>query len=473
MQRGALYIRVSTEDQIEFSPDAQKRALLEYAEQQHISIAKEHIFIDEGISGRSAEKRPAFLKMIALAKSRPKPFELILVHKFDRFSRSREDSVVYKSLLRKECGIKVVSISEQMEDDKFSVILEAMLEAMAEYYSLNLSDEVIKGMSERARKGYYQAGAPLGYDMVNGSLVINPDTSRTVQLVFDLYLKFQFSEFAIARYLNEAGYKTKHGNFYETRSIQYILQNPVYCGYIKWSTAKKVRTGFQDSIILEKGFHEPIISEETFLAVKEKMSLLNRPKKSRSIETHQHWLSGILHCSNCGSVLVLCGKDHRGFQCSHYAKGTCSESHYVSVNKIESAVLDAFQSLKTQESTTYTLNKNSNIEDTLNNLNHSMARLKQKEKRAHDAYINGIDTISDYRDNREALEKERNNLQNKMDELKNNSSFKTDCSPVNSIYDILNSTRDTKMKSLALQSICEKIIYDKKNEVIDIYLYYS
>ena len=140
MTTGALYIRVSTEDQSEFSPAAQKRILLDYAKKNTLSIKPEHIFIDEGISGRTAAKRPAFMKMIATAKSKPKPFDVILVHKFDRFARSREDSIVYKSLLKRECNIRVLSITESIEDDKFSVLLEAILEAMAEYYSLNLSD---------------------------------------------------------------------------------------------------------------------------------------------------------------------------------------------------------------------------------------------------------------------------------------------------------------------------------------------
>ena len=115
----ALYIRVSTEDQLEFSPDAQKKSLIEYAKKNNYQIDERYIFMDEGISGTSAKRRPAFMRMIATAKAKPKPFDAILVHKFDRFARSREDSVVYKSLLRKECGIKVISITEQLEDDKF------------------------------------------------------------------------------------------------------------------------------------------------------------------------------------------------------------------------------------------------------------------------------------------------------------------------------------------------------------------
>ena len=90
--------------------------------------------------------------MIKRLNQPQKPFDVILVHKFDRFARNREDSVVYKSLLRSELGIQVLSITENIGDDKMSVIIESMLEAMAEYYSLNLSDEVKKGMSEKSEK---------------------------------------------------------------------------------------------------------------------------------------------------------------------------------------------------------------------------------------------------------------------------------------------------------------------------------
>ncbi|WP_455719039.1 recombinase family protein, partial [Anaerosporobacter sp.] len=96
MNTAAIYIRVSTEDQTDYSPDAQKRLISTYANQHNLVVPKEYIFIDEGISGRRADKRPAFMQMIRIAKKKPRPFDVILVHKFDRFSRSREDSILYK-----------------------------------------------------------------------------------------------------------------------------------------------------------------------------------------------------------------------------------------------------------------------------------------------------------------------------------------------------------------------------------------
>ena len=122
MQKAAAYIRVSTEDQTEYSPDAQRKAIEKYAKENDMLLLQENIYIDEGISGRKAEKRQAFMQMISDAKQKNRAFDVILVHKFDRFARNKEDSVVYKAMLRKQCNVKVISITESIEDDKFNII---------------------------------------------------------------------------------------------------------------------------------------------------------------------------------------------------------------------------------------------------------------------------------------------------------------------------------------------------------------
>ena len=160
MKTGACYIRVSTEEQTEYSPDSQLKAIREYAKRNDIIIPEEFIYIDDGISGRKAEKRPSFMQMIGTAKLKPKPFDVILLWKFSRFARNREDSIVYKSMLRKQCGIDVISISEQLGEDKTSILIEALIEAMDEYYSINLAEEVRRGMAEKARRGEVVSSPP-------------------------------------------------------------------------------------------------------------------------------------------------------------------------------------------------------------------------------------------------------------------------------------------------------------------------
>lgn len=112
-------------------------------------------------------KRPGFNKMIGTAKLKPKPFDAILLWKFSRFARNREDSIVYKSMLRK-LGIEVISISENIGDDKMSVLIEAMIEAMDEYYSINLAEEVKRGMLEKFTRGQIVAAPPIGYSLKDG-----------------------------------------------------------------------------------------------------------------------------------------------------------------------------------------------------------------------------------------------------------------------------------------------------------------
>jgi len=250
----AFYIRVSTEDQTEFSPDAQLRALKNYAENCGYLYNERIIFMDEGISARNASKRPAFMNMISMSAQQPKPFDVILVHRFDRFARNREDSVVYKSILKKR-GIRVVSVTEHLEDDKFSVILESILEAMAEYYSLNLSDEVKKGMCEKARRGGLQSPPPYGYNAFNNILVIFPQEAVNVEFMFRQLLA-GYTTVEIAAQLNSLGAMTKRGKPFTSRAVKYILRNPVYTGKLKWTT--------DDHVFIVEGQHEPIIDEATY-----------------------------------------------------------------------------------------------------------------------------------------------------------------------------------------------------------------
>ena len=115
MKNGALYIRVSTDKQEELSPDAQKRLMLDYARENNIIVTEDSIYWEIGISGRKADKRPAFRQMIAAAKSQEHPYDVILVWKFSRFARNQEESIVYKSLLKK-AGVEVISVSEPLPD---------------------------------------------------------------------------------------------------------------------------------------------------------------------------------------------------------------------------------------------------------------------------------------------------------------------------------------------------------------------
>jgi DNA invertase Pin-like site-specific DNA recombinase/cell division protein FtsB len=487
MQTAALYIRVSTEDQAEYSPDAQKRLLLEYAKNNAITVKNEHIFIDEGISGRRAEKRPEFMRMITAARKKPKPFDIILVHRFDRFSRSREDSIVYKSLLRKECDIKVISITEQLEDDKFSVILEAMLEAMAEYYSLNLADEVLKGMTEKALRGGYQANPPLGYKILHsGELpVVAAEEAPIIKLIFDKYVKEGLTCYQIAKYLNLYGFKTRQNNTFERRSVEYILNNPMYKGYIRWNrshTATKSTNAALEGILV-KGHQEPIISEELYdLAQVRMASEKTSKRKARPVTEYKHWLSGLLKCSNCGQSMTASkvkNSRYLNFCCNGYTKGKCPVSNSVSENKLIPVIKESLEKVFGQvfiKDIGVWSREEKNIQKAsleLTLFKQQLDKLTVKESKIKSAYINGSDTLAEYEENKSALKKERMALTERIELLRKTDEAENKANPSSHIftaYELITSDEaDNPTKNKALKAILEKIVINRQEGTLDIY----
>ena len=473
MNTAAIYIRVSTEDQSDYSPDAQKRLLLTYAKQNNFLVPDEYIFIDEGISGRRADKRPAFMHMIRMAKKKPRPFDVILVHKFDRFSRSREDSILYKSLLRRECGIRVISITEHLEDDKFSIILEAILEAMAEYYSLNLSDEVLKGMTEKAIRGGYQAAPPLGYEIRHAREIptIKEDEAQIVRTIFGLFLNFHQSPYEIAKELNRKGFLTKRNNPFEKRTIEYILKNPFYAGYIRFQIKRDASTS-----ILTKGLHEPVITEEEYQAVKTYFANRIRKPKDHSIGC-KHWLSGIVKCSNCGNSLLVLklenqNKTYYNLQCCGYQKGRCLQSHQLSEKKLLSTLTSSLMDIYPQNSNIYQLSVRTmhTSAESLKANKEELHKLSMRLQRAKDAYLNGIDSLEEYTLTKLTLTKEVKQIEEDLHKASNS----TDTELTNPIYlslaEILQSEIvSSSDKQIILSSLIHHIVYDKTNATLRFY----
>lgn len=424
MKIGAAYVRVSTDDQLEFSPDAQKRAIRDYAKRNDILLDDNYIFIDEGISGRRAERRPAFMRMIATAKQKPSPFEVILVHKFDRFARNREDSVVYKSLLRKECGVKVISITEQIEDDKFSIILESMLEAMAEYYSLNLSDEVKKGMFEKARRGEHIGKPPYGYDLENKTLVINKYESAIIKKIYNLYLNENKSLTAVSRYLNENNVTTKRGGKWRNCTVKYILENHVYTGVTRYNYISP--NGFtpnpQEEWIIAQGSHPSIISSEDHIAACKKLkvneSLSFQTSKAQNINS---WLYQLVYCKECGVRLTLHSYNrgkYYAFECVSSQEGRCSQHGSLSTRKSEAFVLDVIaRDIQIPETFHFEVVSSAENQMDLAILKIQLKRVAEKRRLAKKAYFAEVDTLEDYKENKKLFDEEETDLNKKIREL--------------------------------------------------------
>lgn len=483
---GCLYIRVSTDKQEELSPDTQKRLLLEYAKKNNIVVNEDFIFMENGISGKRADKRPEFQKMIGYAKSKEHPIDVILVWKFSRFARNQEESIVYKSLLKKN-NVEVISVSEPLVDGPFGSLIERIIEWMDEYYSIRLSGEVFRGMSENAMRGKYQCSSPLGYKMKDGLPVIVPEEALIIKKIFDMYVNENKGMYSIAKELNDSGHKTKNGGRFERRAIEYIIKNPLYYGMIRWNYAESGLKKIKDKSewIIRKGTHEPIISQELWEAAAARHEREYRPKNQKPSGTYKHWLSGLVKCSACGASLSTSvmknrhGKEYMYFQCYKYRKGKCNVSHQISAIKLEKAVLDGLKDILNSGNIIYERNISSgtNNENEVNLLKNSLSKLDIKESRIKAAYMDGIDSLEEYKVNKTILNKERERLFNELDKLKSAISDDSKASDeemlknIENTYNILCSEADLTYKSEILRKIVSSIVYDKPSETLTINLY--
>lgn len=488
IKTAALYIRVSTEKQEELSPESQKDKLLEYAAANGYLVPNDLIFWELGVSGRKADKRPEFQRMIGIAKDKAHPIDAILVWKFSRFARNQEESIVYKSMLKKD-RVDVISVSEYISDDVFGKLIERIIEWMDEYYSIRLSGDVFRGMHKKAELGGYQASPPLGYKIIAKGQppVIDESAAKIVRSIFDMYVQDNLSIYAIAVSLNEMGAKTKSGSAFQKRSVEYILNNITYCGYIRWNMVNNETKEVKDESewIIRKGNFEPIISEELFEEAKKRLESEYSPRKAKPIYNQKHWLSGMVKCSACGRSLTVGssarhsnGKKYSYLQCYGYHKGLCTVSHQISLIKIEPIILDAIKTAAFTGNFDYEMaskqdQNNSDYDLILGQLK----KLEEKENRIKQAYINGIDSIEEYKSNKTVLHKERERLEEMLSNTNDVKESKEDQKElmqgmIESAYSLLISPNlSDDEKAVIIRKIIEKIVFQKKMNAVDVYFH--
>ncbi len=474
MKIAACYIRVSTDDQLEYSPDSQLKVILDYAAKNGYIIPDEYIFRDEGISGKRAANRPEFNKMIAYAKSKERPFECILLWKFSRFARNQEEAILYKNLLRKH-SVEVKSVSEPVIEGAFGDLIERIIEWMDEFYVINLASEVKRGMLEKASRGEVLGPAPFGY--INKDKTYSP--SPDAEYVKDIFESFVAGEpqSSIARRLNAAGVRTKRGNALDVRFINYVLHNPAYIGKIRWSKegrAASKRDYYNESILTTNGSHEPLITEKIFNKAQKLIKENERKHKAysrSSLDADYRW-KGLIRCSNCGAT--LCRLSNENMQCHKYAKAQCNVSHHLSMAKadeaigraLEEAVLSNNFNLEYREPQTN--KKEINYKKLLDMEEHKLEKIRE-------AYEKGIDTLEEYAARKQyilsnidaikAAEKVAPKPQRKIDKK----AFKR------RIASVLKSLRSPAVseaeKNAALKSILDHITYNKSTSTFTLYFY--
>ena len=312
----ALYARVSSDRQdVDLSVSAQLRALKDYARANGYSVARE--YVDEAESGRVAD-RPQFREMIEEGSKPKAPFDVILVWKFSRFTRKREHAVAFKSQLRRK-GIRVVSITEQAEDNATGRLLEGIIESVDEYYSENLAQEVVRGMREAASRGFFLGSkAPFGYRKVKVSdgakerptLEIDPTTAPVVKEIFEKSLRGSGLK-ELCKELNDRGI-TNRGKRWYKGTLHYVLRNEAYTGTAVWGVDSKDNA---EPIRVEKAF-PAIISKAQFRRVS-KLMRSRAPKVAHPRRVASTYLlSGLVKCKRCKRALS--GQDAKSGQFAYY-----------------------------------------------------------------------------------------------------------------------------------------------------------
>lgn len=319
----AFYVRVSSDRQAEkeLSIPAQVKAIQQYCQEHgHIIVSE---FIEKGKSAKT-DDRDEFQKMIALAKRSNRPFEAILVHKFDRFSRKRDDHVIYKALLAK-VGVKVISVTEQTEaETPQDMLLEGMLEVMSEFFNANLATEVMKGMTQNAKQGYNNGGTPpygyrtehiaLGAKKTKSVWVLGPrEEIDIIRWIFNQYAYENAGYKKISSMLNEKGVPTQKGGQWSASTIRAFIFNESYVGRKIWNKqdyqtkGKKWRD--RSEWVITENAHPSIIAKDLFDLCQERAKARNNGggETHKPFQTKPHspfWLRSYFFCDKCGSRML-------------------------------------------------------------------------------------------------------------------------------------------------------------------------
>ena len=261
--RAAAYARYSSDNQREESISAQLKAIQEYCTNKGYVLVK--VYTDEAKSA-TTDNRPNYQKLIE--ESSLNIFDVLIVHKLDRFARNRYDSAFYKRKLKLN-NVRVESVLEQLDNSPESVILESVLEGMAEYYSKNLAREVRKGLNENAIKATHNGGRPaygLKVNLETQTYEIDEKRYKAVQMYFE-GIDSDLTRAEIARQINKAGFRTYTGDEFRITSFDTWASNPKYKGDYVWNaSASKDESGKRNSH-LKKPIEEQIILKGVIPAI--------------------------------------------------------------------------------------------------------------------------------------------------------------------------------------------------------------
>ncbi len=469
MKKAAAYARFSTDKQYETSIETQLSAIKEYCQRKGYQVVE--IYIDRGESA-SSDKRPAFQRM--LADARKKLFDVIVVHKLDRFARNRYLAVTITEDLKKY-GVKVESASEPIsDDDPAGLLVRGILETINEWYLSNLRAEVTSKMRTLAEEGYWMGGIPpYGYktekvivkrgarEETHTKLVINEEEAEIVKEIFHMYAS-GMNLLQIAKELNRRGIK-KRGKEWTAAGVEYILKNLKYTGRMVWGKGtKKLHNIFrEDAVIIEDAIPR-IISDEIFEKVQQ---LLKKHGISRS-RSYFYLLKGLVKCGVCGRTMYGVKRAVPRYECPLYSKekghGSISAKRLESY--VEGLIQRAISTVEDYEKLAETLNRrlrqiyeveSKEIEE----IHRRLTELKHQEENIANAIANGID-LESLKEKAKEIKQEKEELLKRLSKLHKEYKFVTADDLRKMHTKILEAvkTASTEEKAQAIREVIEEIL---------------
>ena len=282
MENAVVYARYSSHTQTEQSIEGQLTMAEEYAQKHQYNIIR--TYCDRAKSGTN-DNREEFQRMLKDCASRQ--FTVIIVWKVDRFGRNREE-ITFNKYRAKKNGVRVEYVAEQISNSPEGVILESVLEGMAEYYSLQLSQNIKRGYLESAKKHQVLNGsAPFGYKIVDKKYVIDPETAPIVRTIFERYVSGD-SMAEISKWLNDQGYRSQRGKPFSHNSLPRLLSNEKYIGVYTYK-----------NIIRDENAVPVIVDRDLFNRAQDRLG-----NNIRGFMKNDYLLHGKLVCSECGENLI-------------------------------------------------------------------------------------------------------------------------------------------------------------------------
>lgn len=417
--RTAIYVRVSTQEQAEegYSIKAQLERLQAYATSQNWKVVK--TYIDDGQSAKNMNRTELTNMFTDMKKNL---FDCVLVYRLDRLTRSVLDLYTMLNTFE-EHNIKFKSATEVYDTtNAMGRLFITLVAALAQWERENLGERIRMGMMQKAKEGKWTVSTPpIGYDKgEDDTLIINEDEAIIVKEIYKLYLSNRYGSAKIAKVLNQKNMKTKSGSFWNMKTVNYVLKNPIYKGTMRYNYRVNKEQYFELN-----GVVPPIVTEDEF---NEAQRLIDyRSKHHPRKATSPHIFTTVLKCARCGGSMS--GKQSQGpnkkyiaysYYCVNAKYGRCDQ-RLIAQNFLEARFIELLDSIELQGYIEDEISKQEeplvNTENKIKELKKELLKLEKRRSKWQYAWANDLIDLNDLKKRIQEDDKEKERIEKEMSDL--------------------------------------------------------